>query len=304
MIPFSCLTLGGEGGYRPPAGPVAEYKGFFREHQEVLEGQEKIRDVRIALSFPSYFWSFDFLDLPGDHYRSFEALASLLSYYQWQYGITVLGDGALLEDSEDPAAPGTPLFLPHAICATDEQIEKVMAFVEGGGRAVILGEFGSYDENYEKRQGRILEGLREGFNPVGSGGIFWAGTDLPRRYKSREGRAEPRDWLDRIARSLAVAPMGVGETTGETNVCLKAYRSCGDIVVHILNRSYDSASGRFAGVDGLEVTLPYAEGNKKTETLFLTPEGLKAEGTAKIEGGSLRIAIPPFPLYGLLKVCG
>lgn len=302
MIPFSCLTLGGEGGYRPPTGPVAEYKGFFREHQEVLEGQEKIGDVRIALSFPSYFWSFDFLDYPGDHYRSFEALASLLSYYQWQYGITVLGDGALLVDSEDPATPGTPLFLPHVICATEEQIEKVMAFAEGGGRVVILGEFGLYDENYEKRQGRILEGLREGFNPVGAGGIFWSSTDLPRRYRSREGRAEPRDWLDRIARSLEISPLEIGKTTETTNVYLKAYRSCGDTIVHVLNRSYDSASGSFTAVDGLEVTVPWNEGNKKAETLFLTPEGLKIEGTAKPEGEALRIAIPPFPLYGLLVI--
>jgi len=304
MIPFSCLTVGEEGGYRPPDGPIAEYKGFLRDHAEVLEKQEKIEDVRIALSFPSYFWSFDFLDYPGSHYRSFEALASLLSFDQWQYGLLVLGDDALLEDSEDPAGPGPPLFLPHVISATEEQIEKIMSFVEEGGRVVILGEFAIYDENYEKRQGSILEGLEQGFNPVGAGGIFRFNTDLPRRYRSREGRAEPRAWLDEIARRFEISPIRIRVTTGETRVYLKAYRSCGDLVVHFLNRNYDSSSGRFDEVGGLEVMIPFPEGNREIGIIFLTPEGLKVEETAKSKGGSLQIAIPPFSVYGLLRISG
>ncbi len=135
MVPYSCLGLTGDGAYFPPVEEIAGYLKFVKVIREKWRNAKNISQAAVVLSFPSYFWTFDFLKLPGEHFRSLSAVTRSLQNLGIQYRLVIWGDYEFVSDRGE-LSPDELLILPNVSHITDAQTARI----QSPGVKILKGE--------------------------------------------------------------------------------------------------------------------------------------------------------------------
>ena len=100
------------------------------------------------------------------------------------------------------------LLLPNAACLSDESAAELKRYVEGGGKLIVTGNTGAYDEWGNKRRGNALEGIKGLSRLEGEPALKWVRTrdrDAARRLLGAF-EAVPAPYTVEAAPSLFVSP--------------------------------------------------------------------------------------------------
>lgn len=295
MVPYSCLAIAGAGSYYPPIEPVEEYKSFFKSLR--LPAGLRKDAVSLVLSFPSYFWTFDLINMPGRHFRLFKRLSRFFTAANVQYDIGILGDGDYLEDSFNLSKSRTLPVIPHMRFATQRHIERLLKFLERGGRAVLIGDAPEFDFEYEKLKENPFRRLRPGENPFGKGVLFWIDRAPGPYERGRAGAPWQVDLVREVGRYKdKSSPITIDPVPG---VVAKIYRFRRSRFIHLLNLSYDKKSDAFRPAPKMKIRF---DASITSAARALTPEdGEKKLRIRKERGGSV-VRVPGFKIYSLLRL--
>ncbi|MFH1538202.1 MAG: hypothetical protein ABIH66_04535, partial [bacterium] len=296
MVPYSCLTIAGAGAYYPSIEPVEEYKSFFKSLR-LPAGMRKDAAVSLVLSFPSYFWTFDLINMPGRHFRLFKRLARFFTAANVQYDIGVLGDGDYLEDSFNLSKSRSLLVIPHMRFATQRHIELLLEFLERGGRAALVGDAPEFDFEYEKLKKNPFSRLRPGENSFGGGVLFWIDRAPGPYERDRAGARWQTDLMREAGRNNEGAPPVTIEPA--PGVAAKIYRAGRSRFIHLLNQSYDKKSDSFRPAPQMKIGLDASIAG--AARIFTPEDGEKELKIRKGRSGSV-VRVPGFKIYSLLRL--
>ena len=143
----------GTAGQSPLSPAMLDYVSFYRKNREFYVGTEDLATVGVLRSYPSITY----------HNVRAQLSAILIEQALIQSRIPF----HLIFDEPLPDLSGLKvLILPDSECLSDDQIEKIRSFVEGGGGLVVTGESGLYDEWRRLRVEPGLKGLVDGQQPA------------------------------------------------------------------------------------------------------------------------------------------
>lgn len=289
MLPYSCLGLSGEGAYYPPAEPVAHLRDFLNRHEShSLPQATRLPDVQLVLSFPSYFWSFDFLSVPGAHFRALADASARLRENLFSYELVLWGDGDLVKD-KGMFSPERPVLLPRVLYLSDDRWDKLLAYVRQGGRAVLLGTCGRYDENGNERHRPLSSGFGEGLHKLGSGRIL--GISSARAAGSL---------VQGLRQELSAQPQLSISGANGSHIPLASVRRTGSgISICLFNRDYEPASDIFQPAKGL--TLEWRGREKPRKWVFHAPDRESIDLAPDGNDGHVRVHLPECPVLAYVE---
>lgn len=258
---------------------------FLRENADVYDG--KVSMARVAMPF---FPMRDFYRLEGrgsahtqTARRLFERLAEL------QVPCDLFSETGL-----EPATLATydALIVPELRFVSDEHLEAMRAFVEGGGRLIAVGEFATHDELMRPR----------------------AQPDwLPAADASRapgEGHVVRRDLLPTQTELLELlAPLGetrlVVEDGRDVHPLMRTacYSDEEEVVVHLLNYSVpiEAGAGETVPRTDVRVRAPLPEGDVAAVEC-IGPEKASLTPQFEVRDGACWFTVPEVPIYVVCRV--
>lgn len=163
--------------FYPPRDVTEEVQSFLADHERLFR-RESGAPVGVVYSYPSYYWreavagysnnvvsnadkdllSYDNQDMdsPNSSRLPFWEVLRKLSEQQICYDAVMSADGELREDdfSAEQLAPYRMIVLPDNTVMTERQLDAVLAYLDGGGRAVV---FGRLAENLPAKARAVLE---------------------------------------------------------------------------------------------------------------------------------------------------
>ncbi len=300
MVPYSCIPLTGAGAYYPPVEEISGWLGFAKERREIFRGSRDLSSVAVVLSFPSYFWSFDFLNMPGRHFASLEAITHFLQALGVQYRIVIWGDEEFIRDKDDLPGAGELLILPQVTHITDNQVDRLRGFIERGGRALVCGKFGTRRGDNGRRAGHPFPSLAMGMNRLGEGAAFLAPEDIPLKKRAASRRGGDRavaEWLS----GMSVSPEIRVDVPGGRAPLIRAAEKQGRLIVRLLDPNYDFRTDSFAPVKNAEL---FVDGKimGRTKTLLMhTPKHEAREVRGVMGGDGVRFRIPDFLIHAIIE---
>ncbi|MFX1452366.1 MAG: hypothetical protein ACFFCM_16120, partial [Promethearchaeota archaeon] len=130
-IPYSCFTLSGSGAYYPPLEPVYQYQDFLFNHQECFDYStlKPFSNINLICSWPSYFWTFNFITIYGSHLLSLNGISNLLDDLYISHAIAIFGDGKYVPYYINQPFNKDYLIFPHVKCLSEKNIEDIKKFV-------------------------------------------------------------------------------------------------------------------------------------------------------------------------------
>lgn len=302
MVPYSCLTIAGAGAYYPSIEPVEEYKSFFKSLR-LPPNLRKDAAVTLVLSFPSYFWTFDLISMPGRHFRLLKRIARLFTTANIQYDIGILGDGNRLEDSLDLSKSRSLLVIPHMRFAAPRHVERLLEFLERGGRAALVGDAPEFDFEHERLKNNPFERLRPGENVFGRGVLVWF-HEAPGPYAR-----DTRDTREKVAGGLWTGLMRAAGQRHEDastvlpepvpDVVAKVYRAGRSRFVHLLNLSYDGRRDAFRPAP--QVKIDIASRFAGAARVFTPEDGEMGLKISRERGGAV-VRVPGFKIHALVRL--
>ncbi len=255
-----------------PHEVAVEIQSFLADHEELFAGRTW-HEVAVVFSIESNYRALAAREVMADNRTNempvggmpFGTVCEALSSAVHPYDVLFFPDGELRPDSltvEDLAAYRT-LVLPDCSSLTLAQAALVSGYLEGGGRAIVLGAFG---ENLDVRERQRV--LAHPGVSVGDPSAF--GVE-----------------------ALADGPQ-VRVTKGETDVGITIRRVGDRAALHFIRYDYDEEADRVPALDelALEVRLPF----EIRSVQALAPGPLQPRPSA--ERGT--IVLRDVPLYGVV----
>jgi hypothetical protein len=299
MVPYSCLCITGHGAYYPPVDEISGYLKFVIEHRQRGRNAKPLTQACVVLSFPSYFWSFDFLNLPGRHFSSLEAITHFFQALGIQYRIMLFGDDDLLADKSQLFAEEF-LILPNVSHMTDRQVEKLREFVNQGGKALLLGRCGNRDPFDRVRKETLFPELRPGENKIGPGMVFFSPEDLPLKSRAASRRDKDRD-IAKLLAGMGLEQKIFFKNQEEFSPLIRAERVQGKILLQILNPNYNYHEDAFIPIRNAELFLGKDFLGQRKGFRIYTPEGLDEEIRGEDDDKYTRFHLPEINIYALME---
>ena len=172
--------------------PLNRFSGhlkFVKDIREKWRDAKNMSQAAVVLSFPSYFWTFDFLNLPGEHFAALRAVTRSLQNLGIQYRLSIWGDDEFVPDRAELSRDEL-LILPAVSHITNAQAEKMRSFIENGGHGLVLGNFATRDHLDQKRARPPFSLLKPGPNKWGGGELFFLPDGRGHNRTIPEGIAE------------------------------------------------------------------------------------------------------------------
>ena len=168
-----------------------------------------------------------------------------LSQKEWAFAVSAtLSEANLQHDFIDlEAISGYEIVVANGAAWSDEEVDKLLAFVENGGTVIAYDRtFASQDENYQDTSRSQLSGLRtNGTHTLGTGRFIFFNEDMGWQLWAYQDPAEKARLVDAVQRftEADVAP---------EKVQVIPYTAGDRLVVHILN--YDFQNQEFSEKTG------------------------------------------------------
>ena len=267
-----CAAFSGGGGFllRPRFDlyhdALNEYRRFFETHPRLYAGLDTYASVGV-LAWPEQAWYGN-----SSHLGSVRRLTDLL------------GEAHVLFDYI-PESQTTPDVLnryqtvvaPEAHCVSAAQMAALKAFVQAGGRLIVLGQFAKYDEAMKER---------------GSPGL-----------SPQAVCEEPEEVVAAIGTSASAAPNA--DSLHERHVKLNAFAAQGRIVIHVVN--YNVPLGiepeDVVEIEGFELDVPLGPNTRCTKATCYSPiESRATELLVRNVAGRARLTLPTLRIYRVVEL--
>ncbi len=290
QIPYSGFTIEGKGAYYPQVEELALYQSFIAKHKEFYQG-EPLADVSLVCSYYSYFWSFNWINYPGRHMKSFLGIEKLLSHLFIPHKIIILGDDKYLEEVPKEISPKV-LILPNIEYLSKGQIEWLNRY---SAKILIIGRFAIFNERGEERKKRLsLEAL-------------YLKDDLGSKYEWSARKSITEEFAKRLKELLPCPSISTNLPPGSI---LSIYKHSTQITIHIVNGQYIEKEDSFEPLKDISITLKEGEINlqfkicnlKWSKATLFTPEKGREELTSSKEEEGISLFIPEITLYGVVKI--
>ena len=302
MVPYSCLCLTGEGAYFPPVDEISGWLKFAKDSREKWRDAKNISQASVVLSFPSYFWGFDFLNMPGKHFASLEAITHFLQTLGVQYRIVIWGDDDFLKGRGE-IPDGEFLILPNVSHITDSQIDKLRRFIEAGGQSLVIGRCGVRDSLNQERDASFFSSLKPGANSFGKGVLFFSPDDPAKKNRGQSSRGNDRivkEWLA----GMGLKPRVFVNNPSGFAPLLRLSDAHGKMLVKMLNRNFHYHEDFFTPVKDAELVIEKSFGHVPKGFLMTSPEGKTVEVRGNSSDKDLRFKLPGFEIYACMEEIG
>lgn len=300
-IPYSCFTLDSPGAYYPPLEPIYQYQDFLYNNQECFEYStlKPLSNINLICSWPSYFWTFNFLSMYGSHVLSLNGISNLLDDLFVPYSMAIFGDGKYIPLYINQAFEKSYLILPNVVCLSEKNIKDIKNFAINGGIVIICGSFGKFDNFYNERKRRFIDELNDGWNSFEKGGLYKIPFDIGREYKSQKRLDDKKIFKKVLEKINYKSPL---ETNSKENLLILPYINDELLIIHILNRQYQKDIGEFIPLKeqiiSISSPISIAEGE------FLFPEGTIQDIEFQEQDKNVILKVPEISLYGIIKLKG
>ncbi len=191
------------GSKKPVSTAIAPFVRFFNGRRELLRDASIVADVAVLRSFPSQvFAEPSFVNMTADAEQ-----ALILNRVPFQ----IIYDGHLNELARYPV-----LLLAGCVALSDRQIERIVRYVQQGGRLCIVGPAGTQDEWMLPRNRRPFD-------------------DIPsaKRISTAEG-----DWVVKAIHDLCAGKVSL-LVEGPDGLCAELTEQKGRRSVHLVNYRSD-----------------------------------------------------------------
>jgi hypothetical protein len=273
---------------------------FVLTNREIFEGAEPLAEVGVLFSYASEIWDtwVEAGSTQPVHNRQYYGLAQALTDASVQYEVVFAPDGNVVADSlslEDLTAYGT-LIVPSAYALNDRQLQMLEDYVQTGGRLIVTGEVGKFDEENNPRPADVASRL-EGLGASVLGGLdFEAYLANP----GDERAAAIRDW----AASLSLERMVTVSTDRVTAVLS---RNGDALYCHLINKERGETG--FIPQSGVtvQITLPPGLDLGSGQAVFVSPDlpgGTTVSLPLELQSGTIRLTIPELEVYGVAIIRG
>jgi len=118
---------------------VRSYNAFFRKNESLYVDAESLANVATFRNFSSLAFNYDAV------YASLAGFEQTLIQNQVPFEVLFTGD-------LDRLCRFDVVILPNILCMSDDEIERIRAFVASGGGLVATGETSLFDENHRQRR--------------------------------------------------------------------------------------------------------------------------------------------------------
>jgi len=290
------------------AGPVdelAKIGQFIKKNQHLFRNTKPLTDVYLVYSYASNIYDmfpkwWGRKDIP-DHSKAFNLIGDLLLDSDVQFAGLFFGEGRTFPDDVATCEKGaftqlSPkefpyIILPSTSHLSDKNLDMLKRYVEAGGKLIILGDCGEWDEKHNKRTTNILEPLYE------KGKIIWQKA-LPLE--------KPDILLEQVLNGLKKA--GWSPSIVEFNlepITHKVLRQSKDgLILHIINKEFEEGKG-FRRLDNLKISLKLPKGFRPSrKVLCYSPDWESSPRVinAVMKGEDLILELPPFDVWVIAEI--
>ncbi len=172
---------------------------FASRNRALFTDRSSVAKVALVYSFPSTFWrTFQSLKTETPHKDTFSATARILEDNHIPYEVMLLGHKDVFDDTYffDRIDNYNTIILPYVDCLSVKNEQKLALWVRKGGRLVLLGPAGIYNEELEARRDRAFSKLHgdagagsvKTFDPKQTFALTYGEDILP------ASKIKPRSW--------------------------------------------------------------------------------------------------------------
>ncbi|MFH1709423.1 MAG: alpha-amylase family protein [Planctomycetota bacterium] len=251
---------------------LAEYFHFMEKHKHLYFKTRT--SAQVALLYSSSSITFNH----AESHPAYISMEQLLLQRHIPYDV-------VFDEDIEKILGYSILILPHVVCLSDNQIERIRQFVRDGGAIFIVGNCGECDENFRERRVGGFDGIAE--TRVIRHPGFLAGV------KVDEGKVSLHPHAEKIARMierLLGDRMDVHIQAPETVMADFRKSESGLMTAHFVNYRNETSA------KGIKITLR----RECMKAHFLSPEVAgKRELSVRLEKSGYKVMIPPFQTYGV-----
>ncbi|MGB9876289.1 MAG: hypothetical protein ACPLPS_00810 [bacterium] len=290
------------------AGPVDELTKigqFVKRNPNLFKGSLPYPEIYLLYSYASNIYDmfpkwWGRKDIP-DHSGSFNILGNVLLDAGVQIAGLFFGEGRTFPDEVATCEKGafsqlSPrdfpfIIVPSAAHLSDKNVAMLRRYVDAGGKLIILGECGKWDERHNERTKSAGNELARGRNVIWIKDCPWDKPDvLLKEVLNALGKL---GWTPSIV-ELDVKPL--------THKVLR--QAEGSLLIHIINKEFEEGKG-FKRLENLKISLKLPKGFKPANEVFCySPDWgsspVKIEG--KTKGNELLLTLPPFYVWLIVEV--
>lgn len=295
VVLAEALANGGVHVANAPSPLFAKFAAFVRENRHLFTRRQRLARVGLIASPTTWMWSqFPEMGLSEQRTRNlFSAAARALEENHVPYGVVVFHHPAVVDERPCLAELGKYQVMVAAgvECLSAAQEAMLKQFVAGGGRLVVVGDFGKYDEDYVARKPPDLPAERMSAAQVEA--LLSKSGERPDISAARRALAE------------AVAKDLMSERLVETdagpllwvNLWLQRGRR---LDVHLVN--YEMSAGNLVPVKGFEMTVAVPQ-VLATPSAWITGPYLERQRIAlRREGNLVHFSVPAFKSYAIVSL--
>jgi len=283
-----------------------------QRHHAQLAGQnrvfftdrERIARVGLIRSVPNEHWGyFSTLGFDRPHLTHYSSAARVLEDHHIPYEITIFGHPDFFDDSVHLARLERydTLILPYGEAVADYQVEALEDWVRAGGKLVLLGDYGTMDEDRNPREKNAFEGLIE---DPGKGEVAFVSSETAEAYREMDAEAE-----------AAIAEVfrredPILETNGDEMIWYNLYRHGAGPMLSLAMMNYEIEPFKDTVVtkQDIEVGVRVENPDVYTHAYYITddyktpgaPVPEMVELPLEKDGDFLRVTIPSLDILGVI----
>ncbi len=163
------------------AEALKKYISFLDNNKHLYKNVRTDSKVALLHSFESFAYR------DADVLESYNAFENTLIHGNLQFDI-------LMTEQIDKLGKYETLILANQFCLADQTIEKIIKFVEGGGRLVLTEESGRFDENHLERETNPFQKI------IGLNNVHAISKEL--NYRSEFSEKQETKWISGTSSSL------------------------------------------------------------------------------------------------------
>jgi hypothetical protein len=283
---------GAYNGVRPNSRDIqAPYIRFLLDHPDIYAG--KTSTARVAMTF---FPMRDFYSIEGVNANHTQAARRVFQ----RLGELQIPCDLFSETGLEPGALSTYdfLILPDMAFFSDEHLQVVHEFVEGGGMAIIVGEFATHDELMQPRAALDWLPQTEATGQFGRGTVLHTSV-MPTQTELLAMLTTGSDRQGGDTR-LVVAP---GRATRPL-MRSSCYADDAEVVVHLLNYDIPIEPGprKPKSQTDVHVRAPLPAGASVARVTCLAPEMEPFSPQYEVRDGACWFTVPEVPIYMVCRM--
>jgi hypothetical protein len=273
----------------------ANYARFLNANRALFLNRKPVARVALVYSVPTCFWRYFntywiYWRAGSNHGKWIGQVARVLEDAHIPYKPVVFGHPDLLDDEEQLASLDRydMLVLTDVDCVSDRQAEAVRRFKKRGGRVVVIGDFGSRNENFIPREEPLMA------------------SELPVTVVSdfRDLKTSPEKvHAARTALCEAIQrPQPIIETDAPPTLNMAFWRDAGGrrLCLHMVNSNVDLKRHGFRPATSVEISLRLPERFDFNRIRLISPDTPPSDLAFKRQGETVSFRVPSVRCYAIV----